>query len=388
MEASEPMTNGCLPQKRGAALATPYGWIYRLTTQYSGFAGGYLTDRLQDMFSFFKKSRQHTIVINGTSIVAEPQETVLLAALRSGVAFPNNCRVGGCATCKCKLTHGHVKQLTDSSYVLSAEELKTGFILGCQSVPKSDISIEVDLTATRSRQIAGTIVAQTKITPDITELEIELAEPLDYKGGQYANLTLASHKELTRPYSFATKADQQGLKVKFFVRETPGGQLSGIINRQSLVGNGVVVDGPLGNFYLRESSRPILLIAGGSGLAPIMALLEEGLANGVSRPARLLFGARTMVDLYCKDEIDQIAKLWKGNFEYFPVLSDEPPDSGWQGMRGLVSEFIPTDASVQAYLCGPPAMIDESVKQLTRIGVPKEEVFADRFTSVHELKLN
>ncbi|WP_247256561.1 2Fe-2S iron-sulfur cluster-binding protein [Pseudomonas moorei] len=333
------------------------------------------------MFSLFAKKVSTTATINGLKIRVEPKETVLKAALREGIDFPHNCRVGGCAACKCKLVSGDVKELTDTSYLLSQEELDQGFILACQSVPKNDIRVEVDLNwRLARRRIKGRIVGQEKLTHSITRLVVQLDERLPYKAGQFAELRLDCLPDTPRNYSFATSV-QLDAKVSFYVRHVPGGFFSSIIWNHHLRDQGIQVEGPIGDLYLRKAEAPLLLIAGGSGLAPIIALLQEALANGVSRSTTLLFGAREECDLYALDEIKLIASQWSGEFRFVPVLSSAPENATWQGARGWVTDKIPEllESGAHAYLCGPPAMVDSAVDLLRRQGVAHQHIHADRF---------
>ena len=225
---------------------------------------------------FWRKSEPKvvTATINGLAISVEPKETLLHAALRQGVDFPYSCRVGGCATCKCRLLDGKVKELTRSDYILSDEELDQGYILACQSVPRSDISIAVALgDGPALRSVSGRVVARENLTQDIIELRIQLEDSLRYKPGQFAELALQSLPGMSRSYSFAT-AVRPDAQISFFVRQVQGGVFSTHVHQQVIVGDRVTVAGPLGNFWLRPADAPILLIAGGSGLAPILALLE------------------------------------------------------------------------------------------------------------------
>ncbi len=320
-----------------------------------------------------------TAHINALPVLVEPRETVLQAALRSGVDFPHGCRVGGCGACKCQLTEGSVKELTETGYLLSREEIEQGYILACQSVPRSDVHITVDLAA---RSVAGRVVAQEKVTHDITRLRVQLDEPLAYRAGQFARLTVDG---VTRSYSFATPARDDGA-VSFLVRKVPGGELSTKVCDDDLVGHAVGVAGPSGAFWLRPSDAPMVLVAGGSGLAPILALLQEAVASGVARDATLLFGARTAADLYAHDDIEAIAKAWRGAFRFVPVLSAADDDATWSGARGLVTDHLATTlpAGAHAYLCGPPAMIDAAVARLGELGVDAAHVHADRFTTQYD----
>ncbi|RJF89524.1 hypothetical protein D3874_23235 [Oleomonas cavernae] len=164
-----------------------------------------------------------TVEVNGQAIGIEPTETILQAALREGMAFPYSCRVGGCASCKCKLVDGQVKELTETTYILSDEDLDEGFILACQSVPRTNVKIAVDLPEQAARRrVAGKVVAQERLTHDITRLRLALDEPLDYKPGQFADLAFAALPGISRSYSFATPPGADGV-VEFFVRKVPGG---------------------------------------------------------------------------------------------------------------------------------------------------------------------
>ncbi|RRV32172.1 oxidoreductase [Pseudomonas sp. o96-267] len=333
------------------------------------------------MFSFFTRQRSATAMINATKVAVSPGETLLGAALRQGIDFPHSCRVGGCASCKCRLVSGQVKELTESSYILSDDELDAGYILACQSVPKGHVEIEVDLSKAQARhQVRGKVVSQEKLTHDITRLVVQLEQSLSYKAGQYADLCLEALPQYSRSFSFASRP-QPDSKVSFFIRKVPGGRLTTLIDEQSLLGQGVALSGPLGDFYLRSSTAPLLLVAGGSGLAPIMALLEEALVAGASRSVTLLFGAREERDLYALDMIQMFAALWKAPFHFMPVLSASALDADWKGARGLVTDHISgcLESGSHAYLCGPPAMIDNAVETLRDLGVPREHIHADRF---------
>ncbi len=317
--------------------------------------------------------------INDKPIRVKPRETLLQAALREGIAFPNSCRVGGCGACKCKLAGGEVKELTETGYLLSAEELAEGTILACQSVPTSDVTIEVDLSPTG---VPGVVVGQRKLTHDITELTVQLEEPIDYEAGQFANVSLEGLDGVVRSYSFATPQSADG-QVTFFIRRVPGGQFSTLVNDEDVVGRAVRVDGPSGDCWLRGGDAPMIFVAGGSGLAPILAMLQEAVEARVNRPAVLLFGAREQRDLYAMEAIEAIAARWRGDFTFDYVLSDADDDGDWDGARGLVTEHIAAHVrpGSQAYLCGPPPMVDAAIETLTAEGVARADIHFDRFTT-------
>ncbi|MEL0027802.1 MAG: FAD-binding oxidoreductase, partial [Perlucidibaca sp.] len=177
-------------------------------------------------------------------------------------------------------------------------------------------------------------------------------------------------------------------QVSFFVRQVPGGVFSTHVHKQVAVGERVTVTGPLGSFWLRPADAPLLLVAGGSGLAPVLALLEGARERSVARPVTLLFGARSQRDLYALDAIRALAADWPAAFDFIPVLSDEPTGSDWSGARGFVTEVMAErmPPECHAYLCGPPPMIDAATALLLERGVAREHIHADRFTTQHDLQ--
>ena len=323
------------------------------------------------------------------------KETLLQAALHQGVPFPYNCRAGGCGECKCRLVEGKVKELTDKSYLLSAEELKENYILACQSIPKSDVVVEVTLEKGRPEhpivETSGTITKLKPLTHDILHVAMGLDQPMTYTAGQYAEIILPAELKPgageSRSYSFACASSQDGRadQLDFFIRKVPGGAFTEWLFSQTKVGTKLHVRGPYGNFYLRPGTQPIICIAGGSGLAPIKAILEQAHQDKKStRDVVFFFGARTQADLYCLDEIEQIRRNWIGRFEFVPVLSAEPENSTWQGRRGLITDHLQPVvgeriAQHQAYLCGPPPMIDSCLVEFSRCGMDSSQIHFDKF---------
>ena len=316
-------------------------------------------------------------------------KTILEAALAAGIAFPHDCTVGTCGTCKARLTRGRVDALSEFAYTLSSEELAANFILPCQSVPRDAlvrIDVEVPIAVPARQQFSAQIVGTMQLTHDILQVRMQLDLPIHHVAGQYANLS-APGMARERSYSFAEAPEVAGCStVTFFVRKVPGGEFTEALFAGRLTGQTIRVDGPHGNFHLRESTSRIVCIAGGSGLAPILSMLADAVRRSAARPCVLLFGARTEADLYALDRIESIRRQWPAPFAFTPVLSHEPDGSAWGGTRGLVTEQIagavagadPTGC--QAYLCGPPAMIDAGVAQLTQRGVALGSIFYDKFT--------
>lgn len=324
----------------------------------------------------------------GVEIFVPQGRTILETALDKGVEFPNSCRVGGCGTCRCRLVEGDVKQRTDSSYVLSAEEISSGWILGCQSVPRSArVVVEVpDLgdpsTLHPTVTTRATIASLRPLTHDITELTVTLDKALTFTSGQNAELSVSDVTDSPRSYSFARwSGPGPSSTAVFHVRRVSGGVFTTWLHDTAHPGDFLHLTGPKGSFSLRPGTGPMLFIAGGSGLAPILAMLEQAHAENITREARLLYGARTQRDLYALSQLTELSRQWPSRFEFVPILSEEPSDSGWSGQRGLVTDAItPSLLDHTAWLCGPPAMIDAAVAKLTTVGLPPERVFTDRFT--------
>ncbi|WP_198972333.1 2Fe-2S iron-sulfur cluster-binding protein [Xylophilus sp. ASV27] len=336
------------------------------------------------MLPFFSRGKPANATINGRTIAVLPRETLLTAALRNGMAFPHGCRVGGCAGCKCRLVQGRVRQLRSASYILSDQDLDAGCILACQSVPHGDVRIEVDMAAAARRSRAR-VLSREPLTHDIVRLRVQLEEALPYRAGQFAMLAFDALPGVERSYSFASPAAPDG-QALFFIRQVPGGVFSSFVHGEVLAGEPLSVTGPLGDFWLRPGAAPLLMVAGGSGLAPVLAMLAERLGERDARPVALLLGARTQQDLYEQEAIAGLQAQWQGAFTYRPVLSAEPCGSGWPGARGLVADFVAEhDArNADAYLCGPPAMVDAVQRRLLALGAAPARIRADRFTTLNE----
>ena len=317
-------------------------------------------------------------------------QTMLEAALANDVPFPHNCTVGTCGSCKCKLVTGRVSALTDFGYTLSQQEIAAGFILACQAIPKDPLTqVEVESAATDApppESFTGKLVDSQDLTHDIRKITLELDRPIQFVAGQYANLKYPNIKR-ARNYSFADAPDRDGRsKISFYIRKVPGGVFTEALFKGEMADMTFDVDAPHGNFHLHPGDGPMVCIAGGSGLAPLMSVLEKARKDRVKRRCAFLFGARTQADLYCLDAIRQIEQNWADSFVFMPVLSHEPADSSWTGARGLVTQFI-TDAlpdidwsAAEGYMCGPPGMIDAGIASMTEVGMKLEKIFYDKFT--------
>lgn len=337
------------------------------------------------MLGLFEK-KEHRLVINAQkSVVIEHKETILNGALRHDVKFPHSCKVGGCGTCKCRLISGKVKELTDKSYLLSKQEIAENYILACQSTPKSDVVIELSNWDKNDHEIAGYISGIEPLTHDISEVTVSLDEHIRYKPGQYASVQTLDIDIPARCYSFAHKSTPDEDKTtSFFVRAVPDGHMSNWLIDPMNIGAKVKLSAASGDFYLRDQATPVLCVVGGSGLAPIIAVLEEAIHSNsaiIDQPLTLLMGVRSQRDIYYQEQIKNLGALWKNDFHFIPVLSDEPIDSDWSGHRGMVTEYINEKNSHYGtgYLCGPPAMLDAAMKKMQGSGMKSQRIFFDKF---------
>lgn len=343
------------------------------------------------MFDFLKKKPCSALVQPaGVTLKVEPGQKLLTAALEAGLDWPHDCRVGSCGTCRCYLKQGKIKPLRDFIYTLELEDIQAGAILACQSLLKTDITIEVELGArdVSVEQHRGRIARSRTLTHDIQEIVVAVDGTCfqSAQAGQYAELTAAGI-EHARSYSFARPPHVESAgEVSFFIRHVPGGEFTDWLFAEDRCGTDIGISGPYGDFHQRDGDGPMICIAGGSGLAPIKGLLEDGAEEACKRDLEVYFGARTQRDLYCLDELQELGQRWRGTFRLIPVLSEEPADSDWQGERGLVTEVLKLPLSAagaasecQGYLCGPPPMVDAAVAALENLGLSGERIFFDKF---------
>ena len=337
--------------------------------------------------SLFGKSppKKVDLTPSGDSFTVDRDETVLERALKEGLAYPHDCTVGTCGSCRTKLLDGKVDAITPFGYTLSKDELEAGFILACQAIPKSDLELKVDLAASGDIEAASypaKLVEEQNLTYDIKRLRFQIDQPMRYRAGQYVNLQW-NDSSIHRSYSLAAAPTADGMQeITTFVRHVPGGEFTDYLFQGSPLEGSYVIDGPHGNFWLRDGKGPMICIAGGSGLAPLISLLDDAAKRRVRRDCILLFGGRAERDLYCQDEVNAIRNNWTAGFDFWPVLSEEKKD-GYR--HGMVTDFVPEaleklGAGSTGYMCGPPPMIDAGIHALTEAGIALDEIFYDKFT--------
>lgn len=303
-------------------------------------------------------------------IAVEAGDTILASLLRAGLAFPFSCQAGNCGTCKCELISGDVLELEHSEHALSAEERAKGIILACRTQVWDDTAVRridaEDLVLHPSRVMRCRVLALEDLTHDIKELRlgVEAGGPMTFSAGQYAELQFAPG--LSRHYSMASTPGEP--ELCFHVRHMPGGRTSAYVATQLKAGDEVKVSGPLGVSYLRDGHRgPVLLVAGGSGLAPIESILRTLLARDHPAAVTLYFGVRSERDVYHAALLKELAAR-HSNFTYRIVL-------------GQLHERIqsPLAEDTMAYLAGPPAMVEAASAALAARGLAPRQIHADAF---------
>lgn len=355
--------------------------------------------------SWFPFRKDHQAVINADkTIQVEAGQDLLKAGLQSGLAWPNNCRSGLCGKCVTRLSKGKIKARTDFTQTLTPQQLESGYILACQSLLKTDIEVEVDLDdhpGVSPEERVGVLSAIRQLTGDIVEIKIkcEQAWPQGMLAGQYAEV---SYQGLSSPrnYSFAKPPqDEPPGQLSFFVRHVPGGEFTDWLFAEDRTGTPLNIAAPYGSFRLHESGKIMCCIAGGSGMSAVKAILEYACKISAPRDAIFLFGARTQKDLYCAEEMESIGETWNKNyrFEYIPVLSAEPEDSDWRGARGYVTTYLMERylsdklidiSQAEAYMCGPPPMIDAGIKLLGEAGMRESLMHYDKFLDASDKNKN
>lgn len=326
---------------------------------------------------------QIDIAGSGERFPAEPGETVLEAALRAGVPFPYSCQAGNCGTCKCEYLAGDIFELEHSEHALTPEERARNLILACRTQVWGDAEIRrieaEEIVLHPSRVMRCRVARLTALTHDIREvrLSVEAGGPFAFSAGQYAQVEFGPG--LSRHYSMANTPEEP--ELAFQIRHMPGGHTSGFVAEHLKAGEGVKVSGPLGVSYLRDSHRgPVLLVAGGSGLAPMESILRTLLARGHSAQVSLYFGVRAERDVYHEAPLQDLAAK-HAHFGYQVVLSEGGADT--RRRAGLVHQAVAEDfadfSGYQAYLAGPPVMVEAAIEMLLAKGMARRDIHADAF---------
>ncbi len=328
----------------------------------------------------------------GIEISVREDQTILRAAAEQGVQLMHGCKEGQCAACKSFILEGEdVEHDRYSTFALPDYEKDEGMTLLCRAHAYEDLVIELlqyDEEIIRSglplQQGVAEVVSITPVTHDLRHLVIKLIDPPDLKyfPGQYIDITIPGTTE-SRSFSMANPPDRQGL-MEFVIKVYPDGLFSQYLDSRLSPGDRLDVEGPFGTFTLRESrSSDLLFLAGGAGLAPVLGLLRSMAERGVDRKAVFYYGVRTRKDLSFEDELRALEDKLPG-FRYVPALS-EPGGDDWDGEVGMITEVVRRNEGSltgrDAYLCGPPPMVEAAIPLLNEMGIAEADIFYDKFTT-------
>ena len=338
-----------------------------------------------------------SITPSGKTVEVDGETHILEAALKQGVVLPYGCKNGACGSCKARIVAGEIVQDAHQPSALTAEEATRGYALLCCASAASDVTVEARVVAAVGeipiRKMPCRVAALDKVAPDVIVIRLQLpaSERLQYLAGQYIDLLLRDGTR--RSYSMAGAPGTVD-QLELHVRHMPGGKFTdavfGKVQPELKVRDILRLEGPLGTFFLREDSdKPIVMVASGTGFAPIKAIVEHvrGLVEtkGFARPMTLYWGGRRPHDLYMNDLCEQWTAEMPG-FTYVPVISDALPEDDWRGRTGFVHRAamadIPDMSAVQVYACGAPVVVESSREDfIAHCGLPADEFYADAFVT-------
>ena len=318
-------------------------------------------------------------------------ETLLAAAIRQGVGLPYGCKDGACGSCKCKKLSGVVQHGEHQSKALSEEEEAAGMVLTCCATALGDVVLEsrqvTQIGAFAVKKMAARLSLLERKSADVMLLRLQLPanESFSYHAGQYLDFILAGGVRRSYSMASAAPASDQSSVLELHVRHLPGGQFTDHVFGAMKEKEILRLEGPFGSFYLREdSNKPIVLLASGTGFAPIKAIIEHMQQKNITRPATLYWGGRRPQDLYLDDWV-QTKLREMPQLRYVPVISDALPEDGWSGRSGFVHRAVLQDlpdlSGHQVYACGVPVMVQAAQSDFALAGLPADEFYADAFTS-------
>ncbi|WP_116600755.1 CDP-6-deoxy-delta-3,4-glucoseen reductase [Cupriavidus alkaliphilus] len=342
---------------------------------------------------------QVTVMPSGHKFEVAADETILGAALRHSIGLPYGCKNGACGSCKGRVLEGSIVQGDHAPSALTAQEKTEGRALFCCANAASDITIECrevhgagDIPI---KKVPCRVTSLERLADDVIAIKLQLpaTERMQYLAGQYVEFLLRDGKR--RSYSIATPPHEDG-PIELHIRHMPGGAFTDYVfgakeGQPAMKERDILrFEGPLGSFFLREESEaPIILLASGTGFAPIKAIVEHAAYTGIQRPMTLYWGGRRPKDLYMHALAEQWARDLP-NFQYVPVVSDALPEDNWQGRTGFVHQAVIADfpdlSGHEVYACGAPVMINAARGDFTRqCKLHEDAFFADSFTSEADL---
>jgi CDP-4-dehydro-6-deoxyglucose reductase, E3 len=331
-----------------------------------------------------QSTRKIQIAGGGRQFTARPGETILAAALRQGIVLPYSCKNGTCASCKCRLIEGHVLYPYRPPEALALDDMADGASLACQAVPTGDLLIEAheieQVADIPVRRLPARVESLEKFTPEIMRMRLKLprAARLQFLAGQYIDILLPDGKR--RAFSIASAPSEADF-IELHIKHVDGGGFTGHVFDGMQLKDILRIEGPLGTFFVRrDAERPIIMMGGGTGFAPLKSMIEELIEAGDPRPIQLFWGVRKASDLYASDLIKSWIDQLK-DFEFIPVLAE--PGSSWKGQHGYVHDAVlnahPKLSPYDVYMSGPPAMVHTARNAFLAAGVSEEHLFYDSF---------
>lgn len=318
-------------------------------------------------------------------IPCEADELVADAAYRAKINIPLDCRDGACGTCKCHCESGRYNQGVYIEDALTDDEAAQGFILTCQMRPESDCVIRVPASSAACKTEVATHGGKlTKIDRDsatTVSFALQADKPLSFLPGQYVNLNVPGTQE-TRAYSFSSAPNRN--ELSFLIRDVPNGLMSTFMRSKANTGDAMTFTGPYGSFYLRPAQRPILMLAGGTGLAPFLSMLRWLQDNPTTQPILLAYGVNTNDDLVELDTLEAL-KAAMPNFDYVTCVVDAA--SGHPRLGYVTDHLTPAnlnDGNVDVYVCGPPPMVEGVRKWMAGAAVTPANFYFEKFSASSE----
>jgi len=336
---------------------------------------------------------QVTVKPSGRQFSCDADETILNAAIRAGVGLPYGCKNGACSSCKGLVLSGAVTHGPHQARALSAADEEIGFSLFCCARPTSDVVIEarevLGIGEFPIKKLPVRVAKVEKLGDDVMLISLQLpaSERLQYRAGQYIEFLLKDGKRRSYSLGNAPHLDQH---LTLHIRHMPGGLFTDHVFTTLKERDILRFEGPQGSFFLREDSKkPMVLLASGTGFAPIKAIVEQALHDKSQRPMTLYWGGRRPKDLYMHALCEQWAREIP-HFNYVPVISHATVDDQWQGRSGFVHkavmEDLPDMSAYQVYACGTPVMVEAAQAEFSALcQLPREEFYADAFTSEADL---